>query len=146
MNKRAIKTVSCVVIALFVILLFVLTIKLPAQKLKITAQTTEKEFDLSDSVKIYYFGQTKSNSKYTATIKFMAVSNTSKKLFTHFGTGQYVYLGCKELQVDYDFISFGRFLEVDLTLKAAQTDLKLEDGTPFDMTKYSLKPVLSIEE
>lgn len=146
MNKRAIKTVSCVVIALFVILLFVLTIKLPAQKLKITAQTTAKEFDLSDSVKIYYFGHIENNSKHMATIKFMAVPNTSEKLFTHYGTGQYVYLGCKELHVDYDFISFGRFLEVNLTLKAAQTDLKLEDGTPFDITKHSLKPVLNIEE
>lgn len=146
MYKRAIKTVSCVVIALFVIMFFMLIMKLPMQKLKITAQTTAEEFDLSDSTKIYYFGQTNAGKEHTVTIKFIAVPNTSKNLFTHFGTGQCVYLGCEELQAKCNFISFGRLLEVKLTLKAAQTDLKLEDGTPFDVTKYSLKPVLNIEE
>ena len=79
-------------------------------------------------------------------IRFMAVKNSSNKLFTSFGTGQYVYLGCSEMQTECDFISFGRFLRIKLTLNAAQTDLKLEDGTPFDITRYSLKPVLTIEE
>ena len=120
--------------------------KTPAQELRITASTTAEEFDISGTADIYYFKALGAGETHTAVIRFMAVKNSSNKLFTSFGTGQYVYLGCSEMQTECDFISFGRFLRIKLTLNAAQTDLKLEDGTPFDITRYSLKPVLTIEE
>lgn len=125
--------------------------KLPMQELKLTAVTateiidTTKIFEIADTEDFYYFEPIDAGEEVTAVIKFMAVENTSQKLFTSHGTGQYVYFGCSELCTKYDFISTGRYLHIRLTLMASQTDLKLEDGTPFDITRYSLKPVLSIE-
>lgn len=119
---------------------------IPPQNLKITAQTQAKEFDMSGTADIYYLKPLSASGSYTAAIKFMAVENTSGKLFTSHGTGQYVELGCDDLVAECGFISFGRFLHIRLTLNAAQTELKLEDGTPFDITRYSLRPVLAIEE
>lgn len=116
------------------------------QTLKITAKTTAEEFDLLESTNVYCLKGLKSGTRYKAIIKFKAVPNTSKSLFTHHGTGEYVFLGCSELKTEYDFISAGRFIKIRLTLNAARTELSLKDGTPFDMTRYSLKPVLEIEE
>ena len=145
--KKTVKTVIIHIFIVFcVVMLYILATKLPMQKLNITAKTTAEEFDLSDSVRFFCFDTSKEGDTCTAIIKFMAVPDTSENLFTHFGIGQYVYLGCKELQAECNFISFGRFLNVRLTLNAAQTDLKLEDGTPFDSTRYSLQPVISIGE
>ncbi len=120
--------------------------KTPAQELKITAVTQNEDFDVSGVTDLYHVQPLYAGDTYTAVIKFMAVKDTTDKLFTSHGTGQYVYLGCNELTARCSFISIGRFLHVRLTMNAAQTDLKLEDGTPFDVTRYSLKPVLVIEE
>ena len=124
---------------------YILSTKTPMQELKITAVTTAEEYDLSDTTDIYYLKPLSSGETYTATIKFMAVKNISENLFISHGKGQYVYLGCSELKAECDFVAFGRFLNVRLKMNAAQTDLKLEDGTPFDITRYSLKPVLTVE-
>ena len=145
-RKLIIRIFLCVFLILCAIMCYILIIKLPMQELQITAQTTADKFDLSGSTRLYYFDKTEAGMSHSAAIKFMAVPNTSENLFTHFGTGQYVYLGCSELQAEYSFISFGRFITIRLTLNAAETDLKLEDGTPFDVTRYSLKPILMIEE
>lgn len=125
---------------------YIISTKTPMQKLKITAVTTAEEFDMSGTANLYYFKSLNAGETYTTVIKFMAVKNISDNLFTSYGTGQYVYLGCNELKAECNFISLNRFLHIRLTLNAAQTDLKLEDGTPFDITRYSLKPVLIIEE
>lgn len=138
-----------IIVALCIIVLLEITYlssRLPMQNLKITASTTADEFDMSGKTDIYYVKPLNIGETYNAVIKFMAVKNTSQNLFTSYGTGQYVYLGCSEMRADYSFIAIGKFLHIRLMLNAAQTDLKLEDGTPFDKTRYSLKPVLVIEE
>lgn len=119
---------------------------MPMQVLKITAVTTAEEFNISGTTDIYWIGHMDAGENHTAVLKFMAVKDSSDELFTSHGTGQYVYLGCNELTAECEFISFGKFMHIKLTLNAADTDLKLEDGTPFDITRYSLKPVLTIEE
>lgn len=116
------------------------------QKLGITAQTKADEYDLSGQVKLYSIKHPKAGEPCKAVITFMAVPDKSKSLFTRFGTGQKVYLGCSELKTEYSFVSLGRFLCVRLTLNASQEDLKLEDGSPFDITQYSLKPVLTVKK
>lgn len=138
-----IMTMLCIIVLLGITYL---SSKLPMQNLKITASTTADEFDISGKTDIYYFMPLNTGKTYKAVIKFMAVKNTSQNLFTSYGTGQYVYLGCSEMRAECSFIAIDKFLHVRLTLNAAQTDLKLEDGTPFDNTRYSLKPVLVIEE
>lgn len=120
--------------------------RMPMQVLKITAVTTAEEFNISGTTDIYWIGHMDAGENHTAVLKFMAVKDSSDDLFTRHGTGQYVYLGCNELTAECEFISFGKFMHIKLTLNAADTDLKLEDGTPFDITRYSLKPVLTIEE
>lgn len=120
--------------------------RMPMQVLKITAVTTAEEFNISGTTDIYWIGHMDAGENHTAVLKFMAVKDSSDELFTRHGTGQYVYLGCNELTAECEFISFGKFMHIKLTLNAADTDLKLEDGTPFDITRYSLKPVLTIEE
>lgn len=142
-SKQIIKTV---VISLFAILTGYVLIHMPIQTLKITAVTTAKEFDMSGTTDVYWFGHVNAGEEHTAVLKFMAVKDSSDNLFTSHGTGQYVYLGCNELTAECGFISFGKFMHIKLTLSAADTDLKLEDGTPFDITRYSLRPVLTIEE
>lgn len=142
-RKKIARVFAYAAMAFCAAIICVLAMKLPMQEIKITAKTTAEQFDLSESTTIYHFGQIASGS-HTARIQFVAVKDRSDNLFTWSGTGQYVYLGCKKLEAEYDFISFGRFLKVRLTMNAAQTDLKLEDGTPFDVTRYSLKPVLTI--
>ncbi len=122
------------------------TAAFPMQKLKITAVTEDNEFDLSGTTDLYYLKLLDAGDSYSVIIKFMAVENKSEKLFTSYGSGQYVYLGCSELKAECGFISLGRFLHIKLKLNAAQTNLKLEDGMPFDITRYSLKPVLTIEK
>lgn len=144
-HKTIIRAVSCAGIIFCLIMVYILAMKLPAQELKITTQTEAEEYDLSGQTSLYWFGSADAGMPCKAIIKLMAVPDTSDSLFTHFGTGQYVYLGCSELKAEYEFISLGRFIKVRLKLNAAQTDLKLEDGTPFDITRYSLRPVLSIE-
>lgn len=133
----------CIIIAISVA--YAISAKIPMQVLKITATTKTEQPDISGVTDLYHFGPLEPGSAYTAEIRFMAVKGTSQGLFTDHGTGQYVYLGCDELHAQYSFISIGRYLHVKLTLSAAQTDLKLEDGTPFDATRYSLKPVLTIK-
>ena len=144
------KKVSATVFMLFNISMLVAAYigaqRLPTQELKITAVTTAKEFDMSEKTNLYCFKFLRSGEIHTVVIKFMAVRDTSENLFISHGTGPYVYLGCSELQAEYSFMSLGKFLHIRLTLNAAQTDLKLEDGTPFDITRYSLRPVLIIEE
>ena len=145
-HKRSSVIAFTLLIIIILVVCYVVSLKLPMQELKITAITTAEEFDMAGSTDIYSFKSPVPGKQVTASIRFMAVENTSKNLFTRFGTGQYVYLGCDELHAEYKFIALGRFLHIRLKLNAAQTDLKLEDGTPFDITRYSLKPVLSIEE
>lgn len=120
--------------------------KIPMQELSINAQTASKEFDVSGTTDLYYFKQMDYGSPYTVVIKFMAVKNTSNDLFTSHGSGLYVYLGCGELAARCQFTSFNKFMHIKLAMNAAQTDLRLEDGTPFDITRYSLKPVLAMEQ
>ena len=119
---------------------------MPMQELRITAMTTDDEFDMMGTTNLYYLNTLEAGANVTISVKFMAVEDTSKKLFTKSGNGQYVYLGCGELTAKHELISLGRFLHVKLTIKAAQADLKLEDGTPFDITRYSLRPVFTIED
>lgn len=142
-SKQIIRTVA---ISLFAILTGYVLMHMPIQTLKITAVTTAKEFDMSGTTDVYWFGHVNAGEEHTAVLKFMAVKDSSDNLFTSHGTGQYVYLGCNELTAECGFISFGKFMHIKLTLSAADTDLKLEDGTPFDITRYSLRPVLTIEE
>lgn len=141
--RRCLKTAS-----LFALVVFIgyILMHMPIQTLKITAVTTAKEFDMSGTTDVYWFGHVGAGEEHTAVLKFMAVKDSSDNLFTSHGTGQYVYLGCNELTAECGFISFGKFIHIKLTLSAADTDLKLEDGTPFDITRYSLRPVLTIEE
>lgn len=147
---RHYKTASFILFMLCMVILFasvyIISKKMPMQELKITAVTKAEEFDISGTTNLYYFKSLDAGEMHNAVIKFMAVKDTSENLFTSHGTGQYVQLGCDELEAECDFMSLGRFLHIRLTLNAAQTDLKLEDGTPFDITRYSLKPVLVIEE
>lgn len=154
------KKVSGVVICVFAVLLFVagysISTNFPMQELKITAQTSAEEFDMVGTTNLYhfkplfvpweYFVPNATNGSYTVVIRFMAVEDTSGNLFTSHGRGQYVYQGCNEMKVEQSYINFGKILHVKLTLNASQTELKLEDGTPFDMTRYSLRPVLTVEE
>lgn len=135
-----------IIVVMFMIVIFCISQKLPMQKLKITAVTTAEEFDISGTTDLYYLKTPDFTGTNTVVIKFMAVKNTSENLFTFHGKGQYVHLGCDELCVKHTFVSFGKFLHIKLTLNAAQTDLKLEDGTPFDITRYSLVPVITMEE
>lgn len=122
-----------------------IVLRMPVQDLKITAVTKAERFNIQGATDLYYWKPLDAGETYTAVIKFMAIESKSNDLFTSYGKGQSVYLGCNELTAKCQFISFGRFLRVKLTLNAAETDLKLEDGTPFDSTRYSLKPVLAIE-
>lgn len=134
--------------ALFVVLIMCVcyvSVKLPMQELKITAMTGAESFGVTGSTDIYCFTPSESGAFKTVQIKFMAVSDTSKDLFTSSGSGQYVYYGCTPMHAECDFLSLGKFMKIRLTLYINQDDLKLEDGTPFDVTRYSLKPVLSIE-
>ncbi len=117
-----------------------------SQELKITAVTKAETYDISEKTNVYCFTPLKAGESYRAVIKFMAVEDKSDHLFTSFGNGQYVFMGCGELKVEHDFIAFNPLLRIRLTMNAAQTDLKLEDGTPFDVTRHSLKPVLSVEK
>lgn len=133
----------------FVLLLLCIShiaVNMPVQELKITAVTQAEQKDLLDTADLWYVKSLDAGISYTAIIKFMAVEDTSGRLFVSHGHGQYVYLGCDEMTGRCGFISLGRFLHVRLTLQADQTELKLEDGTPFDITRYSLRPVLIIEE
>lgn len=141
-GKRPVLFVFSIII-LFVIVY--LSSKVPMQNLKITARTTAEEFDISGATDLYCLKSQSAGESHTAVIKFMAVKNTSDSLFTSHGTGQYVYLGCSEMTAERSFISLGTFLHVKLSLEAAQTDLKLEDGTPFDITRYSLKPMITVK-
>lgn len=118
----------------------------PVQELKVTAVTQNSAPDLSGTTGIYELKPLEAGKTYKAVIRFMAVKNTSEKLFVSYGTGPYVHLGCSELKAECEFLSLGWFLHLRLQLQAAQTDFKLEDGTPFDITRYSLKPVLTLEE
>lgn len=149
-NGRCRRAASFLLFALctliFFMAVYVVSMGMPMQKLKITAVTMAEKFDISGTTDIYCLKPLKAGSRETITVKFMAVENMSDQLFTAHGTGQYVYMGCGELEVRHEFISVGRFLNIELTMNAAQTDLKLEDGTPFDITRYSLKPVLFINE
>ncbi len=120
--------------------------KFPMQDLKITAVTTAETFTMTGKTDIYYLKSLDPGESYTAVITFTAVKNTSGNLFTSYGTGQPVYLGCSPLKAEYGFVSLGRSLHIKFNLSAAGTDLKLEDGTAFDITRYSLKPVLTIEK
>lgn len=140
------KWIQVIAVLLLMICAGYIVSNIPAQELKITAMTKTEEPDMSGTTDIYYFKSLDAGSTYTASISFQAVSNTSDSLFTTHGSGQTVYLGCGELTTGCEFISVGRFVCVRLTLEAAQTDLRLEDGTPFDITRYSLKPILTIEE
>lgn len=144
------KKVSSAAFMLCIILMlaigYIISQKTPIQEIKITAQTTAEEFDLTGTTDIYYLKPLKAGQSYETQVRFMAVENTSESLFTSHGTGQYVELGCNEMHTERDFISFGKFIRIRLTLSAAQTDLKLEDGTPFDITRHSLRPVLTVEE
>lgn len=124
---------------------FILWCAVSMQNLKITAVTTAEEFDLSGTVNLYGLSSMNSRETGTAVIRFMAVKNRSDRLFTRFGTGPYVQLGCDDLKVEHQFVSYGHILRIRLTLHAAQTDLKLENGSPFDSTRYSLRPVLTFE-
>lgn len=144
-NKKPSSVCICIMITFCVMVCCVLT-QLPMQKIKMTAKTTADVFDLSDSINLYSFNNLEKSEEHTAVIRFLAVPDTSKNLFVRAGHGQWVYLGCEKLEAKCDFIAFRQLLNIQLTLKAAQTDLKLEDGTPFDITAYSLKPVLTIEE
>lgn len=117
-----------------------------SQELKITAVTKAKAYDITGKTNVYCFTPLEAGESYRAVIRFMAVKNKSDRLFAFFGSGQYVYMGCSELKAEYEFTAFDPFLRIRLTMHAAQTDLKLEDGTPFDVTRYSLKPVLSVEK
>lgn len=146
-SPKTIKIVTAVILIIMIVIGMMCVItRIPPQNLKITAQTATETFDISGTTDIYYFRQLNAGKSYNARIRFMAVENSSARLFTSHGTGQFVELGCDDLKADYGFISFGRFLHIRLTLNAAQTDLKLEDGTPFDITRYSLRPVLTVEE
>lgn len=134
--------------ALFVVLVIsicCIAMKFPMQELKITAMTNAEKFELTGSTIVYCFAPSESGTFSTAQIKFMAVPDTSDKLFALSGTGQYVYYGCTPMHAECDFLSLGKFMKIHLTLCVNKNDLKLEDGTPFDMTRYSLKPVISIE-
>lgn len=134
--------------ALFVVLIMCVcytAAKLPMQELKITAMTNAESFGITGSTDIYCLAPSEAGAFRKAQIKFMAVPDTSGKLFTSSGTGQYVYYGCTPMHAECDFLSLGKFMKIRLTLYINQGDLKLYDGTPFDMTKYSLKPVFSIE-
>lgn len=145
-DKKAARILKAMAVIFCVVLVYLFMDKFPMQKLNITAQTETEEFNLSDSMHLYCTDKLKAGKEYTAVIKFMAVPDTSRNLFTRFGKGQYVNLGCSELKAECGFVSLGRFMDIRLKLKVAQTDLQLEDGTPFDITRYSLKPVLTIEE
>lgn len=126
--------------------LYILLQKFPMQELNINAKTASEKFDASGTTDLYYFGPMDYGSPYTAVIKFMAVKNTSKNLFTSYGKGPYVYLGCSELNARCQFTSFDKFMHIRLAMDIAQADLRLEGGAPFDITRYSLKPVLVMEQ
>lgn len=132
-------------IILSAVMAYVLVTEFPMQELKVTAVMAEG-YDISGVTDIYCFRRFGEGRDYDAVINFMAVEDTSERLFVSHGTGQYVNLGCSRLEAECGFISFGRFLHVRLSFGAMQADLKLEDGTPFDVTRYSLKPVLTVRE
>lgn len=125
---------------------YMMAVYTPMQELKIAAAPNAGNFDLSGETSVYCLKPKEAGTSCRAVIQFMAVRNESDKLFTRFGSGQYVNMGCSRLEAGYDFTSLGRFLCVRLKMNAVQKDLKLEDGTPFDITRYSLRPVLTVGE
>lgn len=116
------------------------------QELRVKAVTQADNFDTSGSADIYCFTPKPAGTFGTVQLKFMAVPNKSGKLFTQMGSGRYVYFGCNEMHAECDYLSTGRFMKVHLTLNINENDLKLADGTPFDNTRYALKPVLTLAE
>lgn len=144
MKRKATFIVTAAAAVMLFCILCIFSEKMPMQDLKITAVTATKEFDLSGTTDIYCFEELDTGELHTAVIRFMAVEDTTGRLFVSRGRGQWVYFGCSELKAECGFMSLGRFVHVKLTLKALEKDLKLEDGTPFDITRYSLKPVLTI--
>lgn len=132
---------------LFVMLLFCIcfgSAKLPMQELNVKAMTQADGFDTSGTTDVYCFTPAESGTLKTVQLKFMAVPDSSDNLFTAWGKGQYVYFGCTEMHAECDYLSLGKFLKIHLTLSINEQDLKLADGTPFDKTRYSLRPVLTI--
>lgn len=127
-------------------ILWGISTRLMAQKLNITAVTAKETYNLSGETAVWHTDRLAPGENYKCVIKFMAVKNSSGHLFTSHGKGQYVHLGCEELKVEHEFISVSESLCINLKMRAVQEDLKLEDGTPFDNTRYSLKPVLTIEK
>lgn len=120
--------------------------RMPMQIVNIKAATVSDYFDVSDDMDILYLKSVPDAAECRMTIQFMAVDDTSGKLFIWHGNGQYVNLGCSRLEIEHDIMTFGKFLQIRLSMEADQSELKLEDGTPFDVTRYALRPVVTIEE
>lgn len=117
----------------------------PMQGLDMRAATASKELDVSGTIDILYLDPVPDGEPCRAVVQFMAVEDTSDRLFTSHGKGPYVDFGCSRLEMEQDFMSFGKFIKIRLSLSAGQSDLKLEDGAPFDITRHSLRPVVMIE-
>lgn len=143
---KARRIIATVLFVAFLIVACYAVARMPMQIVNIKAATVSDQFDVSGSTDILYLKSVPDSAECRMTIQFMAVDDTSDKLFIRYGKGQYVNLGCSRLEIERDIMTFGKFLQIRLSMQADQSELKLEDGTPFDITRYALKPVIIIEE
>lgn len=143
---KARRIIATVLFVAFLIVACYAAARLPMQMVNIKAVTVSDHFDALGSVDILYLKSVPDSVECRITIQFMAVDDVSDKLFIQYGKGQYVNLGCSRLEIERDVMTFGKFLQIRLSMQADQSELKLEDGTPFDVTRYALRPVVTIEE
>lgn len=141
--KKILQVFLVSVLLLLACLLFLYT---PFQDVRVTARTGAGNYTLSGETDVYVIRPLKAGQSYHAELTFEAVPSSSGKLFTSFGSGPSVRYGCSPLTASVDFISVGRFALIHLSMYVPGEYLTLEDGSPFDLSRYSLKPVFTIEE
>ena len=141
--KKILQIVLVSVLLLFTCLLFLYT---PFQEVRVTARTGTGDYTLSGETDVYVIRPLEAGKSYHAKLTFEAVPSSSGKLFTSFGSGSLVQYGCSPLTASVDFVSVGRFARIHLSMYVPGEYLTLEDGSLFDLSRYSLKPVLVIEE
>ena len=141
--KKILQIVLVSVLLLFTCLLFLYT---PLQEVRVTARTGTGDYTLSGETDVYVIRPLMAGKSYHAELTFEAVPSSSGNLFTSIGSGPSVQYGCSPLTASVDFVSVGRFARIHLSMYVPGEYLTLEDGSPFDLSRYSLKPVLVIEE
>lgn len=141
--KKILQVLLVSALLLFACLLFLYT---PFQDVRVTARTGAGNYTLSGETDVYVIRPLKAGQSYHAELTFEAVPSSSGKLFTSFGSGSLVQYGCSPLTASVDFISVGRFARIHLRMYVPGEYLTLEDSSPFNLSRYSLKPVLTIEE